>query len=189
MVGVLWAYDGWVNLTPLAEEVRDPGRNVPLAMIAGMGVLIALYLALTLAYHWVLPLDEVVAATRGRPQGRERDRRHVLRAAAGPAGGRGDLAAGDVLDVHLAQRQRPDRPAGLLRHGPRPAVPGGARPDPSRGSRRPPTPILAQGIWAILLTVAATTLILVPVPGAGSGDRPARARPGRLGQAQPDAAL
>ena len=37
MVGVLWAYDGWVNLTPLAEEVRDPGRNVPLAMIAGHG--------------------------------------------------------------------------------------------------------------------------------------------------------
>ena len=24
MVGVLWAYDGWINLTPLAEEVRDP---------------------------------------------------------------------------------------------------------------------------------------------------------------------
>ena len=29
MVGVLWAYDGWINLTPLAEEIRDPGRNIP----------------------------------------------------------------------------------------------------------------------------------------------------------------
>src|SRR4051794_28585733 len=48
MVGVLWAYDGWINLTPLAEEVRDPGKNVPRAMILGMAVLIALYLAVTL---------------------------------------------------------------------------------------------------------------------------------------------
>ena len=31
MVGVLWAYDGWINVTPLAEEIRDPGRNCPAA--------------------------------------------------------------------------------------------------------------------------------------------------------------
>ena len=38
MVGVLWAYDGWVNVTPLAEEIRDPGRNIPRALILGMAV-------------------------------------------------------------------------------------------------------------------------------------------------------
>lgn len=37
MVGVLWAYDGWVNLTSLAEEVRDPGRNIPKALVLGIG--------------------------------------------------------------------------------------------------------------------------------------------------------
>ena len=31
MVSVLWAYDGWTNVTPLAEEIREPGRNVPRA--------------------------------------------------------------------------------------------------------------------------------------------------------------
>src|SRR5262249_12274390 len=62
MVGVLWAYDGWINLTPLAEEVREPGKNVPRAMILGMAVLILIYIAATLVYHYVLPLPEIAAA-------------------------------------------------------------------------------------------------------------------------------
>ena len=64
MVGVLWAYDGWVNITPLAEEIREPGRNVPRALILGMATLIAVYLGMTLAYHYVLPMTEVAAANR-----------------------------------------------------------------------------------------------------------------------------
>ena len=56
---MLWAYDGWTNVTPLAEEIRDPGRNVPRALIWGMAVLIAVYLAMTLAYHYVLPMSEI----------------------------------------------------------------------------------------------------------------------------------
>src|SRR5579883_512185 len=47
MVGVLWAYVGWSNVTPLAEEIRDPGRNIPRALILGMAVLIAVYLGMT----------------------------------------------------------------------------------------------------------------------------------------------
>ena len=62
MVGVLWAYDGWVNITPLAEEIRDPGRNIPRSLILGMATLIAVYLGMTLAYHYVLPMTEVAAA-------------------------------------------------------------------------------------------------------------------------------
>ena len=63
MIGVLWAYDGWTNVTPLAEEIRDPGRNVPRALIWGMAVLIAVYLSMTLAYHYVLPMTEVASAS------------------------------------------------------------------------------------------------------------------------------
>ena len=37
MVGVLWAYDGWINVTPLAEEIRDPGRNIPRSLDPGHG--------------------------------------------------------------------------------------------------------------------------------------------------------
>ena len=43
MVSVLWAYDGWTNVTPVAEEIRDPGRNVP-RVLWGMAVLITVYL-------------------------------------------------------------------------------------------------------------------------------------------------
>jgi amino acid transporter len=64
MVHVLWAYDGWVNITPLAEELRDPGRNIPRSLILGIATLIAVYLGMTLAYHFVLPLSEVAAANK-----------------------------------------------------------------------------------------------------------------------------
>ncbi len=37
MVSVLWAYDGWTNVTPLAEEIREPGKNVPRALFTGHG--------------------------------------------------------------------------------------------------------------------------------------------------------
>ncbi len=118
MVSVLWAYDGWTNVTPLAEEIRDPGRNVPRALIIGMGVLIAAYVGMTLAYHYVLPMEEVASASR--------DSGHIERAAAavyckataGPARRCCDLDPGDVLDVHLVERQCAHRPAGLFRHGP-----------------------------------------------------------------------
>ena len=63
MVSVLWAYDGWTNVTPLAEEIREPGRNVPRALLWGMAVLIAVYVGMTLAYHYVLPLTEVATAS------------------------------------------------------------------------------------------------------------------------------
>ncbi len=70
MVSVLWAYDGWVNAAALAEEIRDPGRNIPRALIGGMFVLIALYLGMTLIYHMVLPLGEVSSASseKGSPR-------------------------------------------------------------------------------------------------------------------------
>jgi APA family basic amino acid/polyamine antiporter len=35
MIGALWAYDGWNNITFLAGEVKNPGRNLPLALIGG----------------------------------------------------------------------------------------------------------------------------------------------------------
>ena len=63
MVSVLWAYDGWTAVTPLAEEIQDPGRNIPKSLIWGMVVLITLYLCMTLAYHFVLPMSEIASAS------------------------------------------------------------------------------------------------------------------------------
>jgi amino acid transporter len=56
-LGVLWAYHGWQNIGPVAEEVRRPQRNLPLALLAGVGTIIALYLGANFAYALVLPHD------------------------------------------------------------------------------------------------------------------------------------
>jgi amino acid transporter len=58
-LAVLWAYHGWQNITPVAEEVRRPQRNLPLALLAGVGIVIALYLGANLAYALVIPQPEM----------------------------------------------------------------------------------------------------------------------------------
>jgi APA family basic amino acid/polyamine antiporter len=59
LLGVLFAYHGWGNLAPVAEEVRDPGRNLPLALFAGVGIILLLYLGANLAYALVIPQAEM----------------------------------------------------------------------------------------------------------------------------------
>jgi amino acid transporter len=59
MLGVLWAYHGWMNIAPVAEEVRQPQRNIPLALLAGVGIIIFLYLGANLAYALVIPRPEM----------------------------------------------------------------------------------------------------------------------------------
>jgi basic amino acid/polyamine antiporter, APA family len=59
MLGVMWAYHGWMNIAPIAEEVRQPQRNIPLALLGGVGTIIALYLGANLAYHLVIPMPEM----------------------------------------------------------------------------------------------------------------------------------
>ncbi len=61
LLAVMWAYNGWHGVTPLAEEVHNPRRNIPLALFGGIGLLIALYVAANLAYHGVLSMSEMSA--------------------------------------------------------------------------------------------------------------------------------
>jgi APA family basic amino acid/polyamine antiporter len=56
-LGVLWAYHGWQNLAPVAEEVRQPQRNIPLALLGGVAIIITLYLGANLAYYLVIPRE------------------------------------------------------------------------------------------------------------------------------------
>ncbi len=59
MIGALWAYDGWNNITFLAGEVKNPGRNLPLALIGGGLVVMALYLFVNVSYFHVLSPTEI----------------------------------------------------------------------------------------------------------------------------------
>ncbi len=58
-LGVYWAYHGWMSLTPVAEEVRNPQWNIPLALLAGVGTIIVLYLGANFAYYLVLSGPEM----------------------------------------------------------------------------------------------------------------------------------
>ena len=168
MVSVLWAYDGWANVAPLAEEIRDPGRNVPRALLLGTAVLIAAYVGMTLAYHYVLPMNELSSASR--------DSAHIERAAAAVycnvlLGHPGVVAIsilvmcstfislnGNALTgprAYFAMSRDRLFPGSLCRVHSRFQTPANA--------------ILSQGIWSILLTIAGTILIMVPPPNSGAG--------------------
>jgi amino acid transporter len=60
LVGILWAYHGWMNLAPVAEEVKNPGRNLPLAFLVGTLAVIVLYVSVNVAYHLVVSRTEMV---------------------------------------------------------------------------------------------------------------------------------
>jgi APA family basic amino acid/polyamine antiporter len=62
MILVWWPYDGWVMIAPVAEEVRNPQRNVPLSLMLGVGVVILVYVLANVSYHLVLTHAEVAGS-------------------------------------------------------------------------------------------------------------------------------
>src|SRR5277367_3616344 len=56
MVGALFSSSAWTNVTYIASEVRNPRRNLPLALILGTGIVTVLYVLANLAYLNILPL-------------------------------------------------------------------------------------------------------------------------------------
>ena len=64
LVAALWAYDGWNDLNMVSGEIRDPSRVIPLALIAGVGVVAALYMLTNAAVQYVLPAASIAASPR-----------------------------------------------------------------------------------------------------------------------------
>lgn len=63
LTAALWAYDGWSDLNMVAEEVRDPERNVPLALVGGLVVIGALYMLVNAAVQYALPAMSVAQSS------------------------------------------------------------------------------------------------------------------------------
>jgi basic amino acid/polyamine antiporter, APA family len=59
LVSVLWAYDGWADLTFISGEVKDPRRNLPRALILGTAAIILIYLLANIGYMAVLSVDQI----------------------------------------------------------------------------------------------------------------------------------
>jgi amino acid transporter len=64
LIKVMWTYDGWSNLSFIGGEVKDPGRNLPKALILGTGAIVAIYLVVNAAYLYLIPVTEMAASTR-----------------------------------------------------------------------------------------------------------------------------
>jgi APA family basic amino acid/polyamine antiporter len=62
LIAVFWAYDGWVYITWVSGEVKDPQRNVPRALVSGLLLVGAIYLVINAVYIYGLPMGEIARA-------------------------------------------------------------------------------------------------------------------------------
>ena len=59
LVAVLFAYDGWINVGAIAGEMKNPGKDLPKAIVGGLSLVMGVYVVINLAYLWVLPASEL----------------------------------------------------------------------------------------------------------------------------------
>ena len=59
LVSVLWAYDGWADVSYVAGEVTEPRKNLPRAIIGGTVAVMVIYVLANIGYMAVLPIEEI----------------------------------------------------------------------------------------------------------------------------------
>jgi APA family basic amino acid/polyamine antiporter len=157
LIPVMFTYSGWNAAAYVAEEIRDPGRNVPRALALGTGAVIGIYLLLNALYLYVIPASEL-ATIKGSVLDVIADR--LL-------GGIAGRVMGLVSIVSLAASISAMTFAGprvyyaMARDGLFFRRAG----DVHRRFRTPATAIVAQAIWSSLLVLTATADALVNYTG------------------------
>ena len=68
MLAAFWAYEGWITLSFIGGEIKNPNRNLPLAILFGMLGVIAIYLSVNFAYMYVLPAGDLIAVHESQNQ-------------------------------------------------------------------------------------------------------------------------
>lgn len=79
LIPIMFTYSGWNASAYMAEEIRNPGRNLPLSLALGTGAVIAIYLLLNVLFLYVMPIGEL-AAVQGSVLDRVADRLLGVRA-------------------------------------------------------------------------------------------------------------
>ena len=59
LIAILFAYDGWINVGAIAGEMKNPGKDLPKAIVGGLSFVMVVYIVINLAYLWVLPANEL----------------------------------------------------------------------------------------------------------------------------------
>ena len=63
LIATLFAYDGWINVGAIAGEMKNPGKDLPKAIIGGLSAVMAVYIIINLAYLRVATASELAAVT------------------------------------------------------------------------------------------------------------------------------
>jgi APA family basic amino acid/polyamine antiporter len=148
MLGALWAYNGWNDLTLVAGEVKNPQRNIPLALIGGMSIIGLLYIFINAAYFYVLTPTEIASVSTGSSVAAEVARRTLgsvglsLISVGLLASTFGTIHVGVVTGARVPYAMSRDRLffQNLARLSPRTHVPIGA--------------LVAQAVWACALALS-----------------------------------
>lgn len=56
-LGAFWGYEGWNNIAYIGEEIKDPKRNLPIALISGTLIVICAYVLLNMVFIYIMPID------------------------------------------------------------------------------------------------------------------------------------
>ncbi|NCI48770.1 amino acid permease [Sediminibacterium roseum] len=63
IAGAFWAYDGWNNITFVAGEIKEPQKNIPKSLFAGLLFCIFIYASINLVYIYALPIDALASSS------------------------------------------------------------------------------------------------------------------------------
>lgn len=61
LLAAFWAYEGWTATGYIGGEIKDPHRNLPLALVSGVTFVMLVYLCINFTYLYVLPIDQIIA--------------------------------------------------------------------------------------------------------------------------------
>lgn len=64
-VATLWAYEGWTNLNTVAEEMKNPKKNLPLSIVIAIGGILVIYTLFNYSIYRVIPHTEIVTMING----------------------------------------------------------------------------------------------------------------------------
>lgn len=60
LLAVLFAFEGWTNVGTIAGEMKNPGKDMPRAIVGGVSIIMAVYFVINMAYLWVIPANELM---------------------------------------------------------------------------------------------------------------------------------
>src|ERR1044071_9529306 len=145
MLGALWGYDGWNNLTFVSGEVQNPQRNIPVALIGGTILIMLLYVFINAAYFYALAPTAVASVSATSSVAAEGTNSFIAPFSASAAA----LMASSVGTLHTSVLTGARVPYAMARDG----LFFDKLSKISEVTRVPARAVLAQGLWACALVL------------------------------------